>query len=313
MKADLDDLKARNGVESKEEAEAEIKTVEKDSFREDDLIFMLRAFDNYENNLDQINKGNFTVKSTPSLSLSVKKVLEDLGMYGADPNTVSKDIEAFMQNNEMDEFDVYWRSQTEVEARNVQERLNMTPEQRRQTLLQETEDVSREDQIVLFNMLEQDSATLPKNLQKLKDTIGLDLSSPAYAQRVSESEAQYKDRLLKEVEAYVTAPEVAEQLENLKQENPSLWQQIMDYITQLTDWLKNKIGLDNYQGDVMAMSREQYVSALGVGALRMDYTTEMKVATQDFVSNQMAKGFQILNLPTEEKQQELVEDYDSCN
>jgi hypothetical protein len=38
----------------------------------------------------------------------------------------------------------------EVEARNVQTRMGMTPEQRRETLLSETEDVARDEQIVLF-------------------------------------------------------------------------------------------------------------------------------------------------------------------
>jgi hypothetical protein len=38
----------------------------------------------------------------------------------------------------------------EVEARNVQTRMGMTPEQRRGTLLSETEDVARDEQIVLF-------------------------------------------------------------------------------------------------------------------------------------------------------------------
>lgn len=44
----------------------------------------------------------------------------------------------------------YSRLSGEVEARNVQSRLNMTPEQRRETLLSETEDVAREDQIVIM-------------------------------------------------------------------------------------------------------------------------------------------------------------------
>jgi hypothetical protein len=39
----------------------------------------------------------------------------------------------------------------EVEARNVQTRMGMTPEQRRETTLQETEDVARDEQIVLFD------------------------------------------------------------------------------------------------------------------------------------------------------------------
>lgn len=51
------------------------------------------------------------------------------------------DIGKFKSSVEM------YRSEAgEVEARNVQERLNMTPEQRRNTLAEETEDVAREDQ-----------------------------------------------------------------------------------------------------------------------------------------------------------------------
>ena len=43
----------------------------------------------------------------------------------------------------------------EVEARNVGQRIGMTPEQRRETLLTETEDVAREDQIVMMDGVEQ--------------------------------------------------------------------------------------------------------------------------------------------------------------
>lgn len=45
----------------------------------------------------------------------------------------------------------------EVEARNVSARLGMTPEERRRTLVSETEDVSREDQIILNDALIGDS------------------------------------------------------------------------------------------------------------------------------------------------------------
>lgn len=47
----------------------------------------------------------------------------------------------------------YERILGEVESRNVQSRMNMTPEERRNTLLSETEDVAREDQIVLMDGL----------------------------------------------------------------------------------------------------------------------------------------------------------------
>ena len=43
----------------------------------------------------------------------------------------------------------------EVETRNVGQRIGMTPEQRRETLLTETEDVAREDQIVMMDGVEQ--------------------------------------------------------------------------------------------------------------------------------------------------------------
>lgn len=45
-------------------------------------------------------------------------------------------------------YEFYKRIAGEVEARNVQARMNMTPEQRRQTTLQETEDVERKKQTV---------------------------------------------------------------------------------------------------------------------------------------------------------------------
>jgi hypothetical protein len=48
-----------------------------------------------------------------------------------------------------DDFNSYKSLAGEVEARNVQERMNMTPEERRKTLAESTEDVARKDQIFL--------------------------------------------------------------------------------------------------------------------------------------------------------------------
>ena len=50
-------------------------------------------------------------------------------------------------------YQAYQALAGEVEARNTSKRLTMTPEQRRRTLAEETEDVAREDQIVLEQML----------------------------------------------------------------------------------------------------------------------------------------------------------------
>jgi len=44
----------------------------------------------------------------------------------------------------------YIKSAGEVESRNVEKRMTMTPEERRKTTLKETEDVAREDQIIFF-------------------------------------------------------------------------------------------------------------------------------------------------------------------
>ena len=45
----------------------------------------------------------------------------------------------------------YRKYSGEVESRNVEKRMKMTPEERRQTTLQETEDIAREDQIIFFD------------------------------------------------------------------------------------------------------------------------------------------------------------------
>ena len=52
-------------------------------------------------------------------------------------------------NNSEDDYGNYRKLGGEVESRNAEHRIGMTPEQRRATLLAETEDVAREDQIFL--------------------------------------------------------------------------------------------------------------------------------------------------------------------
>jgi len=60
-------------------------------------------------------------------------------------------IEGFGRgSNGANGYDEYRRTSGEVESRNVQERLNLTPEERRRSLAEDTEDVPRENQIVRF-------------------------------------------------------------------------------------------------------------------------------------------------------------------
>ena len=54
------------------------------------------------------------------------------------------------ENSKPSAYDQYLSLSGEVESRNVQKRMGMTPEERRASLASETEDVAREDQIFLF-------------------------------------------------------------------------------------------------------------------------------------------------------------------
>ena len=83
-------------------------------------------------------------------------------------------------NNDADVLGNYKKLAGEVEARNVAARLNMTPEQRRETLAAETADVAPEDQIFLYNSIESselaDENASPKaprrsKVEKLQDKI----------------------------------------------------------------------------------------------------------------------------------------------
>jgi hypothetical protein len=56
----------------------------------------------------------------------------------------------------------YIKSAGEIESRNVEKRISMTPEERRKTTLKETEDVAREDQVIFFkrSQLSEDGVTI---------------------------------------------------------------------------------------------------------------------------------------------------------
>ena len=71
---------------------------------------------------------------------------------------VSKLTDA-LENN--DDYNLYRKLGGEVEARNVQSRMGMSPEERRKTLAEETEDVARKDQIVLYG--DNDAYSLKQN------------------------------------------------------------------------------------------------------------------------------------------------------
>jgi hypothetical protein len=75
------------------------------------------------------------------------------------------DIRAFRLNestrSDYNSYVEYTKLGGEVEARNVQSRMNMSPEERRKTLAEETEDVARKDQIFLYG--DNDAYSLKQN------------------------------------------------------------------------------------------------------------------------------------------------------
>jgi len=150
----------------------------------------------------------------------------------------------------------------------------------------------------------------------LKDTIGLDLSSPLYAKRPNESRQEWKTRLLKEVEAYVTAPQVAEQLEELKKTDFTLWEKITNYINMLTNWLKDQIGLTDYKGDIMDMTKEEYINALGVSILKDEYTVLPTYQQLQDKYNSIAPfkngEIEIIYHHTEAQHEEIMNKIDEC-
>lgn len=96
------------------------------------------------------------------------------------------------------ENDRYNELSGEVEARNVQSRMNMTPEERRNTLASETEDVAREDQIFLNDALAESSAMMSDNLDNVNQRFNdrLDNLNERNADRVTLSLGMPSDVLL---------------------------------------------------------------------------------------------------------------------
>lgn len=155
--------------------------------------------------------------------------------------------------------------------------------------------------------------------REMVDAIGLDLSAPVYAQRQGESDTDYHNRLVNEVEAYVAAPEIAQKLEELRQTNPSLWSRITDFLKNLTTWLKTQIGLSDYDGDIMNMTKEEYTSALGVSILKEEYDDLFVPNNSNKIANEVINAtvvldsqVEMISLQTEEAQDALYNKIDNC-
>lgn len=153
----------------------------------------------------------------------------------------------------------------EVEARNVQTRMNMFAEQRRQTLLQETEDVAREDQIFLNGGSE---VFLIPNLE-----------SEAYNRREGETLEQYKDRLREEVFARMIGDNAPQYLQDLgldKKEVKSFLQRVSEFIDFFVEWLQGKQGFkDMSRRDIEQLSVRDFLQKATTSQLLGEYSVDI--------------------------------------
>ena len=86
----------------------------------------------------------FGEKPSPTV-VTLASVLEQQLSRGIDLDETT--VYKTLKNNNLTSFEKYKRLAGEVESRNVEKRMNMTSEQRRASILEETEDVDRKDQI----------------------------------------------------------------------------------------------------------------------------------------------------------------------
>ena len=85
-------------------------------------------------------------KLAKALNIFYGKVIDE-----EDIENIRKEDKLQQQLDSLSDMELYKRLVGEVESRNAEHRMNMTPEERRASLAAETEDVSREDQIFLMS------------------------------------------------------------------------------------------------------------------------------------------------------------------
>ncbi len=99
-----------------------------------------KDLDAYVNNSEYAKEINFEKERIEELKARIEEIEE---------NALDGQVE-IQGRTYMDENEAYRSLAGEVEARNVQERMTFTPEQRLNTLIAATEDVAPEDKIILF-------------------------------------------------------------------------------------------------------------------------------------------------------------------
>jgi hypothetical protein len=184
-----------------------------DSLDEDELNEMEgdkyddgRQFGMYYRYLDTLEQNAETHSLREKLNNAndfIKQNLKDIGLDRSDwQDIINKDS-----------YEIYERFAGETESRNVQERENMTPEQRRASLASETEDVAREEQIYRTD----DDGGVRYSIRKPKRREGETLG--AFAKRLKEYEEKLEaQKASREIENADGKDKLNDELSNLSME-----------------------------------------------------------------------------------------------
>lgn len=200
--------------------------------------------------------------------------------------------------------DRYKELSGEVEARNVQNRMDMSPEQRRATLAEETEDVAREDQIFLNDAFEEGNTlsemVTEKNVEQGKITRAIeDLSSSLHTpvkiartlDDVSDAAARRAIGQGRAVKAWFdpNTGEVVVYLPNATDVNDAVKSVLHEVVGH--KGLRELLGKDNFDDAMMELYRQLPVEArneMADVAVRK-YNGNVAIAMDEYLAEQAEK------------------------
>lgn len=285
-------LLERNSVSSEKDLNQQLNT-EKDEERLDDLNSTKRVLNNIKNRISEVENGNFKVETTEdSPELELQDLLE---AYNNQNNTsltqddVINDITSYVENNRKDEDDIYYRSQSEVEARNIEERMNLSPEDRRMFVLSYTEDVDRADQLNISNGILGDMYSKISNV----------FSSEVYNPRSGESKEDYIERMREEIEANLLGENSEAYFERIATENnlteeakKSFKEKLKKFVKIFSDWLARQLGFNNITpAEAAKLTTTDVLDRVTTSMLRGDFRPEELVKNK--LKNAKAKASEL--------------------
>lgn len=104
-------------------------------------------------------------------------------------------------------YEAYRRLAGEVESRNVQKRMGMSEEERRNSLAEETEDVARKDQIFLYDNLGESASKKKKSLNTAaqnSDSVNTTAISSDFVAKIATLKERYNNRTSKKTRGFIT-------------------------------------------------------------------------------------------------------------